>query len=152
MTHAFPSRGSSDRFNSHALWDGCEWPTAQGERASAFGATASASGSLSTALGQDADASAAGAVALGQGSVADQANTVSVGTTTSQRRIVNLADGTAAADAVNLGQLDAAVGAIPVDSNNTGGRSEEHTSELPSLMRIPYAVFCLKKKNNKPQH
>src|SRR3546814_6394400 len=28
-------------------------------------------------------------------------------------------------------------------------RSEEHTSELQSLMRIPYAVFCLKKKNNK---
>src|SRR3546814_10242888 len=26
------------------------------------------------------------------------------------------------------------------------GRSEEHTSELPSLMRISYAVFCLKKK------
>src|SRR3546814_10810284 len=34
-------------------------------------------------------------------------------------------------------------------------RSEEHTSELQSLMRISYAVFCLKKKkntkNNKPQ-
>src|SRR3546814_3084968 len=29
-------------------------------------------------------------------------------------------------------------------------RSEEHTSELQSLMRISYAVFCLKKKN-KPQ-
>src|SRR3546814_8810586 len=28
-------------------------------------------------------------------------------------------------------------------------RSEEHTSELPSLMRISYAVFCLKKKNNR---
>src|SRR3546814_989280 len=28
----------------------------------------------------------------------------------------------------------------------TGGRSEEHTSELQSLMRISYAVFCLKKK------
>src|SRR3546814_1532956 len=26
-------------------------------------------------------------------------------------------------------------------------RSEEHTSELQSLMRLPYAVFCLKKKN-----
>src|SRR3546814_1650915 len=26
------------------------------------------------------------------------------------------------------------------------GRSEEHTSELQSLMRIPFAVFCLKKK------
>src|SRR3546814_4622256 len=29
----------------------------------------------------------------------------------------------------------------------TIGRSEEHTSELQSLMRISYAVFCLKKKN-----
>src|SRR3546814_6580378 len=29
------------------------------------------------------------------------------------------------------------------------GRSEEHTSELQSLMRISYAVFCLKNKNNK---
>src|SRR3546814_303529 len=29
------------------------------------------------------------------------------------------------------------------------GRSEEHTSELQSLMRISYAVFCLKKKNKK---
>src|SRR3546814_1526626 len=31
-----------------------------------------------------------------------------------------------------------------------GGRSEEHTSELQSLMRISYAVFCLKKKNKIP--
>src|SRR3546814_7453296 len=31
---------------------------------------------------------------------------------------------------------------VPVD-----GRSEEHTSELQSLMRISYAVFCLTKKN-----
>src|SRR3546814_1668086 len=30
----------------------------------------------------------------------------------------------------------------------TPTRSEEHTSELQSLMRISYAVFCLKKKNN----
>src|SRR3546814_5481889 len=29
-----------------------------------------------------------------------------------------------------------------------GDRSEEHTSELQSLMRISYAVFCLKKKKN----
>src|SRR3546814_1376865 len=31
-------------------------------------------------------------------------------------------------------------------------RSEEHTSELQSLMRISYAVFCLKKKKNKKTH
>src|SRR3546814_4448987 len=34
-----------------------------------------------------------------------------------------------------------------------GDRSEEHTSELQSLMRISYAVFCLKKKKlNREQH
>src|SRR3546814_1131625 len=32
------------------------------------------------------------------------------------------------------------------------GRSEEHTSELQSLMRISYAVFCLKKKKKKIKH
>src|SRR3546814_7953622 len=32
---------------------------------------------------------------------------------------------------------------------NFGERSEEHTSELQSLMRISYAVFCLKKKNKR---
>src|SRR3546814_8873502 len=34
-------------------------------------------------------------------------------------------------------------------NNSIGIRSEEHTSELQSLMRISYAVFCLKKKNIK---
>src|SRR3546814_7246734 len=41
---------------------------------------------------------------------------------------------------------------VPVfkEADATGSRrSEEHTSELQSLMRISYAVFCLKKKNNK---
>src|SRR3546814_1800851 len=34
------------------------------------------------------------------------------------------------------------------DVNALFNRSEEHTSELQSLMRISYAVFCLKKKKN----
>src|SRR3546814_10479514 len=58
-----------------------------------------------------------------------------------------------------------AVGGVPVDCDSAavvgagadvadscasaGNRSEEHTSELQSLMRISYAVFCLKKKNRK---
>src|SRR3546814_6088136 len=37
--------------------------------------------------------------------------------------------------------------AKPGASSEPGSRSEEHTSELPSLMRISYAVFCLKTKN-----
>src|SRR3546814_766987 len=43
------------------------------------------------------------------------------------------------------------IGAFGGDATNVtiaGERSEEHTSELQSLMRISYAVFCLKKKNN----
>src|SRR3546814_7328554 len=35
---------------------------------------------------------------------------------------------------------------------SNSSRSEEHTSELQSLMRISYAVFCLKKKKNKEDH
>src|SRR3546814_9115092 len=35
----------------------------------------------------------------------------------------------------------------PAEGAGAAGRSEEHTSELQSLMRISYAVFCLKKKN-----
>src|SRR3546814_5301083 len=44
------------------------------------------------------------------------------------------------------------VGAEPavVDGHDGGTRSEEHTSELQSLMRISYAVFCLKKKTKIP--
>src|SRR3546814_2336246 len=43
---------------------------------------------------------------------------------------------------------------IPIDRQQQiaeRGRSEEHTSELQSLMRISYAVFCLKKKKTKKQ-
>src|SRR3546814_4904056 len=37
--------------------------------------------------------------------------------------------------------------AMRVEQDPIHRRSEEHTSELQSLMRISYAVFCLKKKN-----
>src|SRR3546814_7660675 len=40
-----------------------------------------------------------------------------------------------------------AVAAAKAGISERSARSEEHTSELQSLMRISYAVFCLKKKN-----
>src|SRR3546814_6230616 len=44
-------------------------------------------------------------------------------------------------------------GVIGYDINLGGAvRSEEHTSELQSLMRISYAVFCLKKKQKKVRY
>src|SRR3546814_7397236 len=39
------------------------------------------------------------------------------------------------------------IAVLPWRPDNIALRSEEHTSELQSLMRISYAVFCLKKKN-----
>src|SRR3546814_1483312 len=49
---------------------------------------------------------------------------------------------------LRVGQQDFALVANMDDE--IGARSEEHTSELQSLMRISYAVFCLKKKNTRP--
>src|SRR3546814_6812643 len=43
----------------------------------------------------------------------------------------------------------AAEGRLIPDPARGSARSEEHTSELQSLMRISYAVFCLKKKTTK---
>src|SRR3546814_4630400 len=42
--------------------------------------------------------------------------------------------------------------AFTLGSDLNGKRSEEHTSELQSLMRISYAVFCLKKQINSSSH
>src|SRR3546814_9398880 len=55
---------------------------------------------------------------------------------------------------VDVGARDEGLAAFPVQPLHLVGRglhhrSEEHTSELQSLMRISYAVFCLKKKKNK---
>src|SRR3546814_5677694 len=46
-------------------------------------------------------------------------------------------------DQTRVGHIDSTLAADPA-------RSEEHTSELQSLMRISYAVFCLKKKTQQP--
>src|SRR3546814_10074049 len=45
-----------------------------------------------------------------------------------------------------------AEGEQELDMDDFNRRSEEHTSELQSLMRISYAVFCLKKKRTKNKH
>src|SRR3546814_3612817 len=60
------------------------------------------------------------------------------------QHLLDMADAEALAGAVDGGQ-EFAGGLGHVDA---GRRSEEHTSELQSLMRISYAVFCLKKKTN----
>src|SRR3546814_9942342 len=65
-------------------------------------------------------------------------------------RIIGL-DEHETSQAVPLAEIGSGNRAMLVNaSGDVGGdRSEEHTSELPSLMRISYAVFCLKTKRTK---
>lgn len=84
--------------------------SAVGANSVAVGPNAVARGDSSVAIGRNAQANAANSVALGAGSVADRSNTVSVGSPGAERQITNVADGTAPTDAVNVRQLNAAIG------------------------------------------
>src|SRR3546814_4052846 len=57
------------------------------------------------------------------------------------------ADADTAAGPRQCGRGAGVVGVVVAVDRAELARSEEHTSELQSLMRISYAVFCLKKKN-----
>src|SRR3546814_5771373 len=57
---------------------------------------------------------------------------------------LTIADVSTAVSAQNAQVSAGQIGQLPASKE----RSEEHTSELQSLMRISYAVFCLKKKNS----
>src|SRR3546814_10209884 len=60
---------------------------------------------------------------------------------------------TATVNLIRMAGAKVSAACFLVDLPDLGGtRSEEHTSELQSLMRISYAVFCLKKKNKKHQN
>jgi autotransporter adhesin len=78
----------------------------------AFGHSATTTGQSSISLGTSSTASATSAVALGSASTADRDNTVSIGNATTQRQLVQVASGTQATDAVNLGQLTPVVAAL----------------------------------------
>ncbi|MEC4774404.1 ESPR-type extended signal peptide-containing protein [Burkholderia cenocepacia] len=101
-----------------------------------LGAYSSASGSASVALGTSATASGTNSVALGTGSVANADNTVSVGSETTQRRITNLAAGTANTDAVNLGQMNTALSTkvddtyVKIDTSNSTVAAQAGTAAL----------------------
>jgi autotransporter adhesin len=76
----------------------------------AFGDNSVATGVLATAIGPGASATAPGSVAIGSGSVASTANSVSFGTSGHERVLTNVAPGVNPTDAVNVSQLNAAVG------------------------------------------
>jgi autotransporter adhesin len=91
-------------------------------------ADSSATGTNSVAIGGAALSSGNNSVALGSNSVADRDNSVSVGAVGSERQVTNVAAGTAATDAANVGQLNAvsssvtslSASAIKYDTNADG--------------------------------
>src|SRR3546814_5403831 len=67
-----------------------------------------------------------------------------------EARGVGLAECLDRDDGLHAGSGDVRRGWVPASGCTAyGQRSEEHTSELQSLMRISYAVFCLQKKTQK---
>src|SRR3546814_3949680 len=87
------------------------------------------------------DAAGANAVSLGAGASAAGDHAIAIGT---GAQAVN-----GAAVAMGLGSVASGDGAVAIGDPKLA-RSEEHTSELQSLMRLSYAVVCLKKKNTTP--
>ncbi len=83
-----------------------------GDGTIAIGGNAGATGTNSIAIGNGATAPNANSVALGAGSTTDRDNSVSVGSADQQRQITNVAAGTQGTDAVNLNQMNSAVGGI----------------------------------------
>ena len=113
-----------------------EFSLASGASSVAIGLFSTASGISSIALGRSTTATKTGAVAIGDGSVANAANTVSVGRNTLQRRIVHVADGVGANDAVNLAQVQALIAAAPVSasaappSRGTADNASRHIGDI----------------------
>jgi len=98
-------------------------PTGQNSIAGGAGAVASATNSM--ALGNSAKATHSNAVALGTNSVTDRDNSVSMGYASGERQITHVAAGTAATDAVNVGQLKQSMGDSYTYTNNKFGELKE---------------------------
>jgi trimeric autotransporter adhesin len=99
--------------------------TATSDGAVAIGNQSLADQVGNVAIGNAAQATGVNSVAIGNGAIAGQANTVSFGAVGSERKLVNVAAGTAPTDAVNVSQLDAvsaATAAIQVVNTTQNAR------------------------------
>jgi autotransporter adhesin len=110
----------------------------------ATGASASATGSKTVAVGADSSATGQNAVALGAGSVADRDNSVSVGSAGNERQITNVAAGTSATDAVNLGQVNSMMSqgvsqGVQQANNYTDQRFNQTNQAINDVAKNAYA-------------
>jgi autotransporter adhesin len=106
-----------------------------------MGAGASVSGMNSTAIGVNSQASASNSVALGANSVADRDNTVSIGSSGAERQLVNMADGTAPTDGVNVRQLNGAIGSVRDELSQNRRDANAGTASAIAVASLPQAVL-----------
>ncbi|MFM0317029.1 YadA-like family protein [Paraburkholderia nemoris] len=112
---------------------------ASGEAAIAIGKDTHSTGDHATAMGPGASAAGNNSVALGSNSVADRDNSVSVGSAGNERQITNVAAGTQATDAVNLGQLNNAMGGMQQSINNVDRSAAKGIASASALNIVtPY--------------
>jgi autotransporter adhesin len=112
---------------------------ATGTAAIAIGKSAVTSGANSVAVGAGASAPNDNAVALGANSTTDRDNSVSVGSAGAERQITNLAAGTQGTDAVNLNQLNSAMGNMNSTINNVDRNAAKGIASASALNIVtPY--------------
>jgi len=113
--------------------------SASGESAIAIGKNTVTSGDNSVAMGAGASAPNTNAVALGANSTTDRDNSVSVGSAGAERQITNVAAGTQGTDAVNLNQLNSAMGNMSNSINNVDRSAAKGIASASALNIVtPY--------------
>jgi autotransporter adhesin len=112
---------------------------ATGKEAIAIGKSAVTAGDSSVALGSGATAPNTNSVALGAGSTTDRDNSVSVGSVGAERQITNVAAGTQGTDAVNLNQLNSAMGSMSNSIHNVDRNAAKGIASASALNIVtPY--------------
>jgi hypothetical protein len=101
------------------------------------GPQATATGTNAVAVGSAAVAAGNNSVALGSGSIATRDDSVSVGATGAERQITNVGAGTQATDAVNVQQLNSAVGGLQQGMNSIARNAYSGIAAAAALAAIP---------------
>ena len=113
--------------------------SATGTEAIAIGKGAASAGDKSVAMGSGASAPNVNSVALGANSTTDRDNSVSMGSLGAERQITNVAAGTQATDAVNLGQVSGMINGVQQSINNVDRSAAKGIASASALNIVtPY--------------
>lgn len=122
-----------------------EFSTGGGARSVALGLASTVTTTDAFAAGYNSKVTGANAVAIGANSIASAVNSVSVGAPGNRRRIMNVAPGKAASDAVNLSQLQAAVASVSALSAESVASKDEVEALRREVAELRGVVAQLRK-------